>query len=50
MDEARDKGDEVLDVSTWERSFPDDIPEQLNGYAPSKLYLQQKDCEGYIDP
>ncbi|KAH9575977.1 hypothetical protein CY35_01G139300 [Sphagnum magellanicum] len=31
VDEARDKGDEVLDVSTWERSFPDDIPEQLNG-------------------
>jgi hypothetical protein len=33
VDEARDKNNRALDVSKWESVFPQDIPEQLNGYA-----------------
>lgn len=32
VDEAKDKNNRVLDVSKWESVFPQDIPEQLNGY------------------
>ena len=32
IDEAKDKSNRVVDVSKWETVFPQDIPEQLNGY------------------
>ena len=33
VDEAKDKNDRILDVSKWDSVFPQEIPEQLNGYA-----------------
>jgi len=33
VDEAKDKNNRILDVSKWESVFPQDIPEQLNGYV-----------------
>ena len=32
VDEAKDKNNRIIDVSKWESIFPQDIPEQLNGY------------------
>lgn len=38
VDEAKDKNNRILDVSKWESAFPQDIPEQLNGYISAVFF------------
>jgi sentrin-specific protease 1 len=42
-DEAKDKNNRILDASDWERVFPKDIPEQLNGCDCGMFMLKYAD-------
>ncbi|MCH85573.1 ubiquitin-like-specific protease ESD4-like, partial [Trifolium medium] len=33
VDEVKDKTGKDIDVSTWDREFVDDLPEQENGFV-----------------
>lgn len=38
VDEVKDKSGKDIDVSTWEKEFVEDLPEQENGFV---FYLLQ---------
>lgn len=38
VDEVKDKSGKDIDVSTWEKEFVEDLPEQENGFV---FYLPQ---------